>query len=179
MLYHVLVHSPELRDGYLYTLNQLQEKHTDLYERHLVKYKDRPHVLVQRFPHLNCYWGDVVFFSPVHPDTVCAAMAECSGRAVRSFPYYEVSSASLIERRMAVWLFYNPEYDPDEVLPFRRWSSKERGELPDATIAYYESLRGSYESPLFMKHIPHVLYHGSVDLRGYLLQYTRAHEVER
>lgn len=175
-LYHVLVRSNDLREEALYTLNQLKDKHTDLYQRELAKYEDRPHVLVQRFPHLNCAWGDVVFFSPVHPDEVCGAMAKHGGRYVPSFAYYEIPSTHLNPRHMAVWLFHNPEYDPDEVVRFDEDLLEDMQNVPEATIEYFEEQR-ELEKPkmFFFMHIPHIVHKGSVDMSPYVIQHTQAH----
>lgn len=175
-LYHMLLRGERLRDNTLYTLNDLKLKHPDLYDLHVAKYSDRPHILEQRFSYLDCGWSDVVFLCPVHPDEVCMALARHHGRSVPRFPFQTIPVADLDPEKLAIWLFRSRTFDPTDVMPFDKATLQELQNIPVATLTYFEEQRAKKEPALFFVHIPHVLCKGSIDMSAYPMRYTSVYE---
>ncbi len=165
-----------LRGDILYPLNELKLKHPDLYELHLAKYGGREQVLAQRFPCLDCGWSDVVFSCPVHPNKVCAAMAKYRRRFVPSFPYREIPVTDLDPKNLAIWPFRNESFDSGEVIPFDYDLLSEMQEVPEASTVYFNEQWKKQEPALFFMYIPHVIHKGSIDMRNYPIEHTRARE---
>lgn len=175
-LYHMYCRFEGLRDNTLYTLNDLKLKHPDLHALHVAKYDSRQHVLKQRFSCIDCDWGDAVFLCSVHPDKICAAVAEHRKRPMESFPYQAIPVADLDQSKLAFWLFQSREFEPNEVIPFDQDRLKDMQDVPDATAAYFAEQLAKREPALFFVHIPHVLHKGSIDMRRYPMQHTSAYE---
>jgi hypothetical protein len=176
-LYHMYYRGDgSLRDDTLYTLNQLKEKHPDLHALHVQKYETRPEVPKQHFPHIDCDWGGAVFLCPVHPEKICAALAQYRKREVPPFPYHEIPVADLDPSNLALWLFKTREYTPIEVIPFEQRLLEEMREVPEATKGYFDEQRQKHEPALFFVHVPHVLHKGSIDMSRYNVQYTREYK---
>ena len=70
-IYHAV---PKNLDGsILYPLFSLKDKFPDLYEKEIKKYDDHPQrklLPFKKVPKLNCSRGDVLHFSPIHPNLI-------------------------------------------------------------------------------------------------------------
>ena len=149
----------------LYPLNDLQGINEPIYDAHARKYERRQHLTLERNPILqNCLWGDVIFFIAVHPCVFWSA--------------YESVGFSLPQKPIRTFQFAVETLDPNKLaviskMELNRPTHYERFELslmdtysiiPQETYDYWESeLRLGNKHPLLFNHIPHILYHGSLD----------------
>ena len=62
--------SKNMSGSKLFPLNTLRELHPQAAELHLKKYENRPKLLEQRIPPLDCLWNDVIHLAPIHPQII-------------------------------------------------------------------------------------------------------------
>ena len=156
-LYH---HVPdEMQGSVLYPLERLKVRDPALWARHVEKYKDRSGLLKSRIPILDCLWGEVLFFSPVHPQKICNALRKAGiNKTIRCF---EVP-ARLLCRNSAVML---PTLEDGRIfVSYAACSVNRYTEIPQHTIDYYRSCGG--EMPLLYHGVPQILHRGTLNIAG-------------
>jgi len=169
-LYHRV--PADLRGHILYPLNQLKSVYPSLYLTKTAGYQGREAVMQARLPILGCLWNDVLHFSPIHPGKIQQALAD-AGFARKPRHYYEIdplekgfnatNAVIFLHQRVNLEKFRLEEAD------FRAFDLAELsslGEIPEATIAYYEAMFAQGKRPLTYLYVPHILYHGRLDIRG-------------
>lgn len=176
LTYHVLLGiDGRPRDEKLYPLAELQEKHADLFERHVGKYRGRESTLVREIPPLGCAWQEAVFLMPVHPQKICQAIATHTNRHIPTVAYFTIDTSTLDQRRLAVRMFETDQYDLEEVRLLSDIEPRVPTEVPDRTIAYLKKFRdfkSEQDRPKWVMYVPHIFHRGSIDVQTLELQYT-------
>ena len=171
-LYH-RVHR-EMTGNTLYPLNVLKSKYPELYEKYIKKYKNRPHVLEQKIPILDCLWNDVVHLSSIHPMEIKQALAsigiEYSGK------FFVIDAENLDQGKLVIWLNtkdslkgekgatsleYFERFNLQKYDTFYKIFPKER-----QIKAWQTWIQENQTPPLVLSKCPHFLYKGEIPLDG-------------
>ena len=165
-LYHRV--PKNLKGNILYPLNVLKEKHPDIYEEQASKYIGREQITQQIIPVLNCLWNDVLHFSAVNPEEVKQALIEAGKDPDFQMMQYLVDPQILKPENTIVYLYAHNDvkdklnennfvaYNPEDVVKF--------SSMPQTTKDYYRECIENGRSPLLYHRIPHILYHGTIDI---------------
>lgn len=173
-LYHIV------RGGFkgdtLYPLNVLKNQHPDLYAKHSKKYEHRKHITELFIPQLDCYWGDVVHMSAVHPQDLVKALAAV-GLNGKRYSYFEIDPTTLDPKKTVVYLNKEKEnkgrhLTADDFRPFDAARVAEWGYIPKETIEYWKKKIAEGAEPLLFLFVPHILYKGSIDVSGLTIKKT-------
>ena len=162
-LYHRV--PKDMRDNILLPLSGIKDKHPDLYEKILLKYKGREHFLEDSVPSFYCDWKDVINFSPVHPSILKEALEKEKGK-LPEWEFFEIDPHILNKKDAIVYKFTNigdkitkddfEKYDPNKISQY--------SEMPQETIDYYKDEIKNGRVPFLFHKIPHVLYKGNIDI---------------
>jgi len=150
----------------LYPLNELKRSNPHVYEKEVMKYTGREHILEDIIPMLDCLWNDVLHFSPVHPSLIKSALAEC-GKEFHA-EYFEIP-ADMFDPKNTI-LYLNGEMAKKDPLNWKEYDPAllpRYSQMPELTKKYYKEKLEKGEQPLLYAKIPHVLYRGSMDTRGF------------
>ncbi|OLT22335.1 hypothetical protein BJF81_00250 [Ornithinimicrobium sp. CNJ-824] len=167
----ILYHRPAsaVRGNAILPLNCLRDLHPDLYELHTAKHAAAPAVLDQVVAPLGCSWGDVVFFSPVHPRPLLAALRH-SGRTVPEQEPWVLPAGRLDPDRTVIRLMragaaghHADPPDADDYLPFTTASLRAVNRVTVQAVRRLRTLQPD-DPWLPWVDVPHVLYRGPVPL---------------
>jgi hypothetical protein len=164
----------DFQGNILYPLSALKEKHPEIHAMHVKKYEHRKHVTELFIPQLNCYWGDVIHFSAVHPDVLVKALREAGFE--EQFSFYEIDP-SLLDSQKALVYINKIKEDKNHLTAedFTEFNPAEVGKwayIPEETTAYYRKKLAEGKKPVPFLFIPHILYKGSIEVSGMLLKKT-------
>ncbi|HEY4499177.1 MAG TPA: hypothetical protein VJH94_03895 [Candidatus Paceibacterota bacterium] len=154
----------------LYPLNVVREKFPDAYAKHVVKYKDREHLLTTNVPILNCLWNDVLHFTAVPPTTLFANLQgvgyDAKGLVWKR--WYKIP-IPLLDKIKTVTCLYRRDVslipDARSFEPFELMRMEEYRTVPPETITYYREQFARGKQPLFFHRIPHILYQGTMETK--------------
>jgi len=163
----------DLTGEYLLPLNKFKVTNPDLYERYVEKYNGRKELLERTIPKLNCYWNDVIFFSPIHPRKIHLVFDDI-GIKYKESKWFEISIDNFenIDKNMVVYFYRKKEkgdfrIDEEDVIRFNKLKFAEIDEIPEETLNYYQRSHDRKDDKLFTFHgIPHVLYKGKVRIEN-------------
>jgi hypothetical protein len=167
---------PNLRGSVLYPLNQLKGRFPDLYERLQENYATRRDIAALHIPPLgNCLWNDVLFFSPVHPARIQAALVDAGHELPEAWHAFYQVDARLLDPALAVLYrqsetYWTGHFDVDEASdqigrdcsPFTSESLEGLAEVTSTARSHFASVAPGGRPLLFLG-IPHVLYKGQLD----------------
>jgi hypothetical protein len=149
-VYHLV---PDAMRGHvLYPLSRLKSLHPDIYNSENRKYDGREKTREIYIKPLRCYWGDVVFLSPV-PTKLIQERQRMKGE--RPLRFYEIETDDLDQKNLAVGLFRFEPFKPDE---------KHTRPYPKFEGAFEEALRTGNHPPFLFLGLPHVVYKGEIDI---------------
>ncbi|MDL2343635.1 hypothetical protein QOL99_05655 [Deinococcus sp. MIMF12] len=165
-LYHRAVR--DVRGDRLLPLSALRDTYPDVYTREAAKYAGREELAAERVLPLGCGWGDVLFFSPVHPGPLLEAV-RASGREVPPLRFWTLRADALnpawaCVKRVRPWPDgrYIPPV-PEDYGPYDAPTLARVSKPPAATLARLRTL--PTQAPLILwSDVPHVLYRGTVPL---------------
>ncbi|RXJ71144.1 hypothetical protein CS022_21625 [Veronia nyctiphanis] len=155
----------------LVPLNELKQQSPALYKHHVQKYATRPAALNRKVLPLNCFWNDVLHFTPIHPEKFMRALNDIGYQVhnLGKWFEFEVTTQAFELSKMALF------WSPNQV--FGDWSEKaehyhsidlESGQqfknIPDQTINYYKDMFALGKTPLNFFRTPHILYRGRVSV---------------
>ena len=165
-VYHVL---PERMVGsVLYPLNELRDRDPATFERARAKYEGREQVMELRVPLLDCLWNDVLHLSPVHPGEIVNAL-QAVGFTPDRRRFLEVDAGRLEPSRTVLFLNSTDRehrFDEDQWKWFDSRAVAQHARLPQATRDYYAACARDSTRPFLFAHAPHVLFRGSLDVKG-------------
>lgn len=151
----------------LHPLNQLKDTQPELYAKKVQKYEGREHVRERQIPILNCRWNDVLHLSPIPPTDLQAALRAAGHSGVARF-FYQIDPTQLESEKAVVYLYKNtgtvraPNHN--EFVPFAVQDLQYYATIPDATKSYFAQETAAGRKPLLFHGIPHILYHGTIDV---------------
>ena len=173
-VYHMV--PAEMIGEKLIPLNTLKGIHPHLYEKYTEKYfnhPERPKLLIQQVPKLDCLWNDMLHFLPLHPHHVYKALKSLNINVKTKLPFYKIPIERLQENQNAIYLyskdtFKGPAADllAEEIRLLNIEDYREMTQIPSETVEYF-SLEKDKGRPFGMFHfIPHFLSLGEVDIQG-------------
>lgn len=164
-----LFHVPSMtvRGDAVLPLNMLRERYPGLYSRHRSQQRADLSLPLPQVEPLRCDWGDVVFFSPVHPAPLFAALRR-SGRPVSGRRPWVLPAARLDPSRTVIRLMragadghaLDPA-SPGDYLPFCTASLRAVDRVTVDAVQRLEALAPG-DPWLPWADVPHVLHRGSV-----------------
>jgi hypothetical protein len=169
LVYHLK--PKNLVGDFLYPLNHLREHLPAVYEQHVAKYSGREQMLERRIPILECFWNDVLFFSPLHPQLIRDAYLEV-GKAWIPAQWYEIDTAAY-GFHTSNTVIYEPDMRresrdftiaTDRVMPFDAMRLTKLDKMPQANIDYYREATQRNERILLWRGLTHVLHKGVIAL---------------
>ncbi|MFV8430156.1 hypothetical protein ACNO6Y_06040 [Vibrio owensii] len=154
-------------------LNCLKASHPNLYQQHVKKYEYRPQALQRRVHGLDCYWNDVLHFTPIHPGKVLEGLRKCGleattlGRWLR----FDVRELGFDKTNTVIFWSLNQEFgdwkeSKEDFTPYRETELSQLSELPSKTLCFYQERIDKEEMPLLFFRTPHVLFKGIVALKN-------------
>jgi hypothetical protein len=163
-LYHWV--PPAMTGTQLVPLNQLKAISERAYRFATRKYAGRENVRQFFIPPLECYWGDVIFLTAVHPLEVKKAYQGC-GMELMKKRFFKIDPSRLDPQLATVWPFetkYNEgavfeAFDPNTIEKYSHISEK--------TLNHYrEQARIDRQNVFVFAYIPHIMYKGTIDVKG-------------
>jgi hypothetical protein len=141
----------------LYPLAQLKERKPLLWSAHVERYGTSKHFLDEEITPLGCKRSEVLFFSPVSPQTIADAIRKV-GKSLPRMQAYKFRADILKKEHAVVWRSGNYEhYDPTTIGNYSA--------LSETTTEYYKRCDKSEEIlPWYC--IPQILYKGTLNISG-------------
>jgi len=171
-VYHIK--SPQLRGTTIYPLNQLRDRHPDLYDLHRAKYAGREALMQCRIPLLDKHWNDVVYLAPVHPYHIKTALL-AAGAAPPDLVWFRIP-IERFERLRAVYYTFNScknappsnvvELDPRDFEWFSASDYRELDAVAPETISDNRERIRLGMRPLILTRTLHVMVDGPIDITG-------------
>jgi hypothetical protein len=162
---------PEHMEGTtLYPLSVLADLHNDIFKTHQQKYAKRPRVLINAIPRLGCFWNDVLHFTAVKPQELKEALVRAG--VERTLRFVEVDPVLLSGESTIVFLNKTKEGregvgNLDDFVDFDPYQVEQYGNIPQENEAYYRENADKGDEFLLFHNIPHILYKGSFDIKGF------------
>lgn len=159
-----------MQGSVLYPLNSLRAMYPDVYTHHMQKYANRMHVPRQHIPLFdNCLWNDVLFTSAVEPAKLYEARRQAGWPEMPPPQFYKIDPRKLDQTKLGVFLFRPNRGAVLGVDDFTQYNYEDLAtysQIPRETIEYYaqEFAAGESNIKLFWRFIPHILYHGAIDV---------------
>ena len=168
---------PKLRGTILYPMNRLAEVQPDLYEELQQNYATRRDIAALRIPPLDsCLWNDVLFFSPVHPSLIQAALVDAGHQLPEAWrAFYEVDARLLDPVSTVIYqpskILWAGQFDVDEesvqigrdCTPFVPESLEALTEVTHTARSHYASVPPGGGPLMLFLGLPHVLHKGDFD----------------
>jgi hypothetical protein len=175
-LYHAV--TPDMVGTHLHPLNtlknpeelevedEIKEKLKQVYEQEIAKYdtESRDRIPEKEIPPLNCTWGDVLQFSPVHPQLLKDALI-AAGFQPRESQFYQIDPKLLASEDTAIYLYKKPgDETPDAFAKYDPESLEEYSKLTKETKDHYAERKALGKKPYLFVGVPHVFHKGSLDV---------------
>ncbi len=151
----------------LIPLNQMEGEFSELRKQYTDNYHDRMGVMDRKITMLECLWNDVVQFLPLHPKKVFELQMKL-GLIPNLPPYkfFEIDLAHLNPEKTVVYFKSGSGEENVEVKWLKDVDIDDLQEIPEASVAYFESLIGTGELPFNYQFIPHILTMDRIDVSG-------------
>jgi hypothetical protein len=158
-----------VRGSEIIPLSRMRTRYPDLYELNVRKYAARPEIMGERIEPLDCTWSDVVFLSPVHPESLFAALRKGrDDRERKPMRPLILDAGRLDPARTVIRLMrhgrdghYADPADVHDYLPFTTAGLRAVNRVTIAAVERLESLKPD-DPRLPWVDVPHVLHRGSV-----------------
>ena len=175
-LYHRV--SPDTVGKHLHPLNvlknpenleveeEIRKKLKEVYAREMAKYEGeyRAGIPHKEIPPLNCTWGDVLQFSPIHPQLLKDALTE-AGFEPKEMKFYQIDPKLLSSEDTTVYLYKDGDekgaevfekYDPENLEQYSKLSKE--------TAEHYTERKVEGKKPFLFVGVPHIFHKGSLDV---------------
>ena len=165
-VYHLVPR--KLQGNSLYPLRLLQEIVPELAKTYAQKYEGREFLQSRPVPPLDCFWPDVIMFSPVHPQHIMELFRK-EGYDLKTRKWFEVPLSRLEPENTAVFFSRLRPYgdysfaDDDFVM----LTQVDFASLTQSTAELQRHVqigRAENRKPLMFMGIPHILYKGVLPL---------------
>jgi hypothetical protein len=173
-VYHLVPR--DMQGETLYPLNQLKMLWPEVYDRAMAKYDDDPgrRLLPQRvIPKLGCLWNDVVQCAGLHPYWVYQTLTERGMNLNPNLHFYQIPIERLEGKPLAVYHADPPDdrevgalLDDSEIDLITVREYREQTNLTARTLAWFDHLATVGKVFGLFVGVPHILVHGSIDVRG-------------
>ncbi|MFZ2804551.1 MAG: hypothetical protein WA001_04990 [Patescibacteria group bacterium] len=169
-LYHAV--PPNMQGTVLYPLNVLKEKMPEVYKLEVRKYDGREQTLTDRIPTLGCLWNDVLHFTAVPPADLQKALMESGRPEMFHKTFFQIDPHLLDPHQTTIYLYEYSDAErksnPDSYAPYNAGDIKGCSGIPDVTREYFKDRFKSRKKPLLYYRVPHILYHGALDVTDIL-----------
>lgn len=150
--------------GVIYPLNQLKEKHLDIYKKQFAKYDNikEKDVYIPGFG----YWNDCVNLMPVRPDLVKEELEKYGHDTSWDWSFYKIDAEQLDTSKLII-LVMTDRNDKLErkFIPFSKEALDEYCHIGEATRNAFKRAKENGEQPNTFARVPHVLYRESIDTK--------------
>ncbi len=154
-------------------LNCLKASHPNLYQQHIKKYEYRPQALQRRVHGLDCYWNDVLHFTPIHPGKVLEGLRKSGLETTTLGRWFRFDVRELGFDQTNTVIFWSPNQEfgdwnesKEDFMPYRETELSQLSELLSKTLCFYQERIDKEEVPLLFFRTPHVLFKGTVALKN-------------
>jgi hypothetical protein len=139
---------------------EIKEALKKVYEAEMGKYQSeyRRTIPNKEIPPLNCTWGDVLQFSPVHPALLKEAL-ELQEFHPQEMKFYQIDPALLSSENTTIYLFNDDKNAPDKFAKLEEFSK-----LTQETKDHYRLAKEEGTKPFLFVGVPHVFLKGSLDV---------------
>ena len=145
---------------------EVKAKLKKIYEAEVAKYstENRAGLPEKEIPPLNCTWGDVLQFSPVHPQALKDALLE-AGFSPKESRFYQIDPNLLRSEDTTIYL-YNDRSDgkPDVFEKYDPENIEEYSKISEETKKHYADRKAEGKRPFLFVGVPHVFHKGSLDV---------------
>lgn len=160
-----------LQGDILYPLNTLKNIYPVIYANEISKYAGREYVNEQRIPLFNkALWNDVLFFTAVEPSEIYKARREAGWSDLKPQKYFKINPDNLDQSKLGIFLFQTTadpkHYTHHNFIGYSHEALNKITKVPSSTKKYFknELEAGEPHIKLFFRYIPHVLYHGEINI---------------
>jgi len=154
----------------LIPLNQIKQHDQAVYDKAVNKYKGREVLLERIIPKLICFWNDVLFFSPVHPQKI-KDFRKSLNLKWRLIDWFELNPNEMPDFNENSVIYHSGEkqkgdfsINENEIIPFSFEELNKHREMPEATKRHYKNMKAQGETIFIFYQIPHILYKGNVPI---------------
>ncbi len=155
----------DLRGNQLIPLNEMMKVDAELRDKYLEKYKGREEVLERKIPLLDCLWNDVVQLLPLLPRKLFELQQKLGLiTELPDYRYFRIDPSALDPDKTVVFFKTAPGDEHVTVKWLRDVDLTEIQDIPLATRGYYESMVGTGEPVFNYQFVPHIVYHGTIDI---------------
>jgi hypothetical protein len=160
----------------LIPLNQMG-KDSDLYKKHVAKYKGREDLMSEIIPKINCKWNDVVQFSALDPQVIVNELVKYhKDMKLLRVEYFKVHIKDILDNYEAV-IFDRKNskekgdfgIDEDDTEYLREGNYCELSSVPKATTDYWERMKVKGGKFLWFPFIPHIMVKGVIETSNFEL----------
>lgn len=149
----------------LYPLNRLKVEKPHLWGAYATKYEGREERTTSTsVPPLNCLWNDTLFFSPVEPHKLGAALREEGFE--HSLRFFEIEASRLDPASTVIMTRGLAQAKERIYAPFNPDVLAQYAEVPEFTREHYRKRFSEGQRPWLFLGIPHILYRGALDISG-------------
>jgi len=155
----------------LYPLNSLKDIYPGIYDSEVAKYKGREHVPKQHISLFGgCLWNDVLFFVAADPAAIYEERRKAGWVAMKPQKYFKIDPRKLDQSKLGIFLFQDwadpTNYVKDNFTEYRYEELSRYTAIPQATKDYFrhEFEAGAPYVKLLYRYVPHILYHGSINI---------------
>jgi len=148
----------------------LSEQSQSLKAKSLGKYEDRTDIFSKQVLPLNCFWPDVIHFSPVEPQKIKAALFSAGFHWAKKWAWFRVDTDKLKFDRFNSTIYLYSEQEKHQF--DSQWSDfqgvsnenlAKHQSIPAVTIDHYAEAKSG--QPLYTFHrIPQVLFKGPIEI---------------
>ncbi|MGR5131745.1 hypothetical protein [Vibrio alfacsensis] len=157
----------------LQSLNRLKESYPNLYQQHVKTYGFRPQALKRRVHGLDCYWNDVLHFTPIYPSKILEGLRKSGSEATTLGRWFrfDVRDLSLNKNNTVIFSSLNQKFgdwkeSEEHFITYQESKLLQLGEIPNQTLCFYQERIDKGELPLLFFRTPHILFKGTVALKN-------------
>lgn len=117
-------------------------------------------------PPLNCKWGDVLQFSPVHPQLLKDAL-KAQGFDPKEMKFYQIDPELLNSENTTIYLYNEDKDAPDVFAEYDPKNLEQYSQLTEETRNHYIEAKEKRERPFLFVGVPHIFHKGSLDVSNF------------
>ena len=166
VIYHLVPKT--IHGNVLYPLNALHDIVPEIAEKAAQKYKGREAIQKRHIPFLDCLWGDVLMFCPVHPSLIMATFRE-EGYELKARKWFQIPLDRLQPQNSVTYLPRKREFgdfsvDRSDFVPLAECDFDAFTHLLEPLREHIHSARSENRMPFMFGGVPHILYKGIIEL---------------
>jgi hypothetical protein len=159
-LYHHV--SNKQTGSIIYPLNELKNKHPEIYRKQSAKYDNIQEKDVE-IPGFG-YWNDCINLMPVSPDLVKKELVKFGHNTNWPWIFYKIDSETLDNSKLVIMVpLESNNISRRQFIKFNKTNFDKYCHIGGVTRQRYQNAKDNNEQPNTFAGVPHVLYKGSID----------------